>query len=97
MNSKGREDSARWWAVRRAQSDKPATYRCPFCDRQLHAMSEHMLIAPEGDVDRRRHAHSDCVAAACAAGELRTYDDWRETQPRRPGLLSRLLGLLRLD
>ena len=97
MNSKGPEDSARWWAMRRAQSGRPATYRCPFCDRQLHAMSEHVVIAPEGDVDRRRHAHVDCVTAARAAGKLRTYDDWREAQPRRRGVLSRLLGLLGLD
>src|SRR2546429_39848 len=93
MHSRGPEEDARWWSVRRAQSHKPATYRCPFCDRQLHAMSEHVLIAPEGDADRRRHAHPDCVAAARAAGKLRTYDDWRETQPRRPGVLSRLRGL----
>jgi hypothetical protein len=50
--------------VRRAQNRKPATYRCPLCGYQLHAMSEHMLIAPEGDTERRRRAHSDCVLAA---------------------------------
>ena len=81
----------RWWNVRRAQSSKPATYRCPFCGERLHAMSEHMVIAPEGDVDRRRHAHSECVAAAHRAGELLTYEDWRATQPRQPGLIARLL------
>jgi hypothetical protein len=73
---------ARWWAVRRAHSQKPATYRCPFCDRLLHAMSEHVVIAPEGDVSRRRHAHAECVAAARNAGDFKTYDDWREGQPR---------------
>jgi uncharacterized protein (DUF2336 family) len=73
---------ARWWAVRRAHSQKPATYRCPFCDRLLHAMSEHVVIAPEGDVSRRRHAHAECVAAARNAGDFKTYDDWRETQRR---------------
>jgi hypothetical protein len=67
----------RWWAVRRAQSGKPATYRCPFCGRLLHAMSAHVLIAPEGDSSRRRHAHADCVARAREAGTLSTYDDWR--------------------
>jgi hypothetical protein len=79
-----------WWTMRRAQSSKPVTYRCPFCDEALHAMSEHMLIAPEGDVDRRRHAHIDCVTAAHEAGELPTFDDWRATRPKRPGLLARL-------
>jgi hypothetical protein len=82
----------RWWAIRRAQSGKPATYTCPFCGRLLHAMSEHALIAPEGDAGRRRHAHAECVVAARERGELPTYDDWRKTQPRRPGLIRRLLS-----
>jgi hypothetical protein len=46
------------------RSLKPATYRCPICGDLLHAMSEHMLIAPEGDTSRRRHAHVECVRAA---------------------------------
>lgn len=71
-------EPARWWAVRRAHSRKPATYRCPFCGRQLHAMSEHVLIAPEGDGSRRRHAHAECVRRA----GLPSYDDWRKTQPK---------------
>jgi hypothetical protein len=79
-----------WWAVRPAHSAKPATYTCPFCKERLHAMSEHLVIAPEGDVDQRRHAHIDCVVAARTAGTFRTYDDWRETQPRR-SLVSRYL------
>jgi hypothetical protein len=45
-------------------------------------MSEHVLIAPEGDVDHRRHAHLDCVAAARSAGRLKTWDDWRADRPR---------------
>jgi hypothetical protein len=72
--------------MRRASSRKPATYTCPFCGRRLTAMSEHALIAPEGDMERRRHAHLQCVAAA----RLPSYDDWRRTQPRRPGLFARL-------
>jgi hypothetical protein len=83
-------ERARWWTLRRAQSRKPATYRCPFCGYQLHAMSAHVLIAPEGDLDRRRHAHAECAAAAREAGRLPSYDEWRRTQPRRPGLLHRL-------
>jgi hypothetical protein len=81
-----------WWAMRRSQSSKPATYRCPFCDERLHAMSEHVVIAPEGDVERRRHAHTACAAAAHARGDLPTYDDWRATRPKEPGLFARLLG-----
>jgi hypothetical protein len=52
-------------------------------------MSEHALIAPEGDVDRRRHAHIECVRAARAAGTFKTFDDWRAAQPRQPGRLTR--------
>jgi hypothetical protein len=78
--------------MRRAQSTKPATYRCPFCGRRLHAMSEHVLIAPEGDASKRRHAHAACVLAARRSGRLPTRDEWLATQPRRPGLLARLLG-----
>ena len=91
MDSRGLDDGARWHALRRAQSDKPATYRCPFCNEQLHAMSEHVLIAPEGDASQRRHAHLECVAAARATGAFRTYDDWRERQPVRPGAFARAL------
>jgi hypothetical protein len=83
-------EQASWWSIRRAQNRKPATYRCPLCGLQLHAMSEHLLIAPEGDTGRRRHAHPECVAAAVKTGRIRTYDEWRAAQPRRPGLLARL-------
>jgi hypothetical protein len=85
-------EHAEWWNIRRAHSSKPATYRCPLCGYRLHAMSEHAVIAPEGDVDRRRHAHLECVAAALKSGRMITYDDWRKTQPRKPGLLARLRG-----
>ena len=78
----------RWWAVRPAQNLKPQAYICPLCDQQLHAMSEHMLIVPEGDASRRRHAHTECVAQARKAGRLPTIDEWRKAQgppsgPRR--------------
>jgi hypothetical protein len=54
-------------------------------------MSEHVLIAPEGDAERRRHAHAECVAAARKSGTFKTYDDWRAAQPRGPSLLQRYL------
>ena len=62
----------RWWSMRPAQNLKPATYRCPLCDKYLPALSEHVLIAPEGDTSRRRHAHTACVLAARKAGRLPT-------------------------
>ena len=68
---------ARWWTMRPAQSLKAASYVCPFCDGMLHATSEHALIAPEGDVSKRRHAHMECVVQARRRGELTTEDEWR--------------------
>ncbi|HEY3542229.1 MAG TPA: hypothetical protein VGK79_06775 [Gaiellaceae bacterium] len=59
-----RSPSPEWWSVRPVRSLKPATYRCPLCGDLLHAMSDHLLIAPEGDASRRRHAHSECVRRA---------------------------------
>jgi hypothetical protein len=54
-------------------------------------MSEHMLIAPEGDGERRRHAHSACVMAAREAGRLPTLDEWRRAERGdRPGFFARL-------
>ncbi len=50
-----------------------------------------MLIAPEGDTRRRRHAHTNCVRAARSRGELPLKDEWERTQPRAPSLLARLL------
>jgi hypothetical protein len=78
--------------VRPAANRKPATYRCPICDRRLAALSEHMLLFPEGDHSRRRHAHTACVMAARAAGRLPLREDWEATQPRRPPWWRRLRG-----
>ena len=82
---------APWWTVRRAANRKPATYRCPICGHSLPALSEHMLIAPEGDTRRRRHAHTECVLKARSRGQLVLRDEWLRTQPRPPSLWSRLL------
>jgi hypothetical protein len=80
--------NARWYAVRPAANRKPATYVCPVCGKLLPALSEHMLVVPEGDPSRRRHAHTACVVKARRAGALPMRD---EIEPRRPGLLARLL------
>jgi hypothetical protein len=80
-------DEARWWTLRRAQNLKPATYTCPLCRRRLASMEPHALIAPEGDMSRRRHAHLQCVARA----QLPTRDDWLKAQPKEPGFFARLL------
>lgn len=80
----------RWWTIRRAQNRKPATYRCPLCGQHLPALSEHMLIAPEGDSSRRRHAHTACVLNARKAGRLPTREEWLRTQPRPPRLTERI-------
>jgi hypothetical protein len=90
-------NSPRWWQVRRAQNRKPATYRCPLCGGLLPALSEHMLLFPEGDHARRRHAHTQCVMQARRAGRLPTREEWERksaptpTEPSTGGWLRRLL------
>lgn len=86
--------SAQWWCARRAQSRKPATYRCPLCGRYLPALSEHMLIIPEGDSSRRRHAHTHCVIAARRQGRLLTKREWLRTQTPPAAPLRRAIGFL---
>jgi hypothetical protein len=75
-----RNDRVRWWEARRAQNRKPATYRCPLCGQHLPALSEHMLLFPEGDHSRRRHAHTACVMKARKEGRLPTRDEWQKSQ-----------------
>jgi hypothetical protein len=81
--------NARWYEIRPAANRKPATYRCPLCGGHLPALSEHMLVTPEGDGLRRRHAHSACVMAARKQGRLPLRE---EVEPRPPGLLARFFG-----
>jgi hypothetical protein len=98
MTKRGRRQAmpaAGWWSMRRAQNRKPATYRCPFCGGYLPALSEHVLIAPEGDSSRRRHAHTDCVLAQRKAGKLPTREEWRAAQPRAPSRWRRWLARVR--
>jgi hypothetical protein len=78
---------ARWYSVRPATNRKPSTYRCPLCGRLLPALSAHVLVVPEGDPSRRRHAHTDCVMKARRSGRLPLRED---VEPRPPGLLARL-------
>jgi len=80
--------AARWYAVRPAGSTKPATYRCPVCGKRLPALTEHLLVLPEGDPARRRHAHTTCVMRARRAGRLPLRE---EVEPSRPRWLARLL------
>jgi hypothetical protein len=79
---------ARWYVVRPAANRKPSTYRCPLCGGLLPALSAHMLVVPEGQASRRRHAHTDCVLKARRAGRLPLRE---EVIARPPGLLARLL------
>ena len=75
-----KQPKPRWWTIRTAQNRKPATYRCPLCGNQLPSLQPHMLITPEGDASRRRHAHSACVMAARKQGRLPTQAEWRAAQ-----------------
>jgi hypothetical protein len=78
---------ARWYVVRPAANRKPSTYRCPLCGGLLPALSAHMLVLPEGDPSRRRHAHTDCVLRARELGSLSLRE---EVDPPSPGWLARL-------
>lgn len=85
----------RWWELRPAQNLSASVYRCPICDNRVPALTEHMLITPEGDGSRRRHAHTDCVAEARRDGRLPTRDEWKATQPQPPSPWERLRRRLR--
>jgi len=89
-----KREPVRWWSMRPAQNRKPATYRCPFCNRYLPALSEHVLIAPEGNKEQRRHAHTECVIAARRAGKLPSEEEWKRSQPRPPSFWDRLRSKL---
>jgi hypothetical protein len=75
-----KQPKPRWWTIRPAQNRKPSTYRCPLCGNRLPSLQAHMLITPEGDSSRRRHAHSACVMAARKQGRLPTQGEWRKAQ-----------------
>lgn len=87
---RARLEPAAWWVVRPAANRKPATYTCPLCGRLLPALSQHMLLMPEGRAAGRRHAHTACVVGARKAGRLPLRD---EVEPAGPGLWSRIRGL----
>jgi hypothetical protein len=80
---------ARWYVIRPARSGQPKTYRCPLCGGHLTAMSEHFLVTPEADPQRRRHVHGECMMRERAAGRLPLRED---VEPRSPGFLARLFG-----
>ncbi|MGH2835974.1 MAG: hypothetical protein ACRDLT_17460 [Solirubrobacteraceae bacterium] len=95
QNRAGRPAETRWWEYRRAQNRKPSTYRCPLCGDLLPSLSDHMLLFPEGDHGRRRHAHMACVMQARSEGRLPTRGEWERAQPGwqpRPSLWQRLRG-----
>jgi hypothetical protein len=76
-------DKALWWEIRPAQNRKPQTYRCPLCGGQLPALMPHALIKPEGNSERRRHAHSECVQRARKAGGLLTRAEYERSERDR--------------
>ncbi len=64
-----------------ARNPSGSIYTCPLCDGPIHAATEHMLITPEGNPNRRRHAHIECVREAIGAGLLPGRSD--ESGPRK--------------
>jgi hypothetical protein len=93
----GKPEPAAWWQIRRATNRKPVSYRCPLCGQQLPALSEHMLMLPEGRPDGRRHAHTQCVLTARRQGRLPTRAEWLAAQrgPEAPSAWRKLLSSLR--
>jgi hypothetical protein len=77
-------EPVRWWEIRHAQGQQAKTYTCPLCHGRFLAMVPHVLLSPEGDRDRRRHAHATCVSRRRAAGTLLTKSEWQRSQ-RPPG------------
>lgn len=73
-------EAARWWEMRPAESKQPKTYTCPLCHRRLFSMTPNTLLFPEGDRERRRHAHTACVAEQRRAGKLLTKSEWERSQ-----------------
>jgi hypothetical protein len=71
-------ESARWWDLRPAQGQQMKTYTCPICHGRLLAMNPNTLMFPEGDRERRRHAHTACVAKQRQAGTLLTRSEWEK-------------------
>jgi hypothetical protein len=89
-------DAVRWWDIRPAQGRLAKTYTCPICHKLLVAMTPNTLLFPEGDAERRRHAHTTCVVTQRKAGKLLTRAEWERAQrparPARPPWWRRLLG-----
>ena len=54
-----------------------------------------MLMFPEGDHSRRRHAHAQCVLEARKQGRLPSRSEYEKTQPRPAESRTRLRNLLR--
>jgi len=73
--------NARWWAIRRAQNRKPATYRCPLCGRHLPADRPGRIAAPGpssepgGPLSRHR-----AQASRGRSGDATPYDPLAEME-----------------
>jgi hypothetical protein len=79
-------EPVRWWDIRPAQGSQAKTYTCPICHGVLLAMNPNTLLSPEGDREKRRHAHTACVAKERSTGRLLTKAEWkRSLRPPRPG------------
>jgi len=73
-------DQVRWWDMRPAQGRQAKAYTCPICHRVVLAMTPNTLLFPEGDHERRRHAHTACVVAQRKAGTMLTRAEWERAQ-----------------
>jgi hypothetical protein len=58
-----RSDAPMWaqapgYEIRNVGGQK--AYRCPGCDHEVRAGMWHLVVVPVGDVDSRRHWHTEC-------------------------------------
>ncbi len=58
-----RSDAPMWaqapgYEIRNVGGQK--AYRCPGCDHEVRAGMWHLVVVPVGDVDARRHWHTEC-------------------------------------
>jgi len=76
------EGRSPWWTIRAAQNRKPATYRCPFCGRYLPALSEHVLVMPDG----RKHLwEPHGVLGECIRSTDNQRQSWLDFLNTSPG------------
>ena len=56
----GAPEWALWPGIDVRQVTGEKEYRCPGCDLLIRKGLTHLVVVPEGDVELRRHWHTEC-------------------------------------